>query len=196
MKIVGLTGGIGSGKSTIARFFTDLGVPVYIADTEAKKLMHTDALKQAIIDLLGKDAYKENLLDRKWVAEQVFANEKLLKGLNAIVHPAVGKHFRDWANKQDSSYVIKEVAILFENGGEKECDLTILVIAPEKERVKRVMERDGVDEIAVKSRIKQQWNDEKKIPLADFIIENINLENSRKEVHEIHVKILRTLVNS
>ena len=196
MKVVGLTGGIGSGKSTIAKFFKNLGVPVYIADIEAKKLMLNQDIREKIIDLLGKRAYNADELDRKFIADIVFNDPILLDKLNAIVHPAVAKNFEVWAQNQESDYVIKEAAILFENGGNKYCDLTILVTAPERERIMRVMKRDNVKESEVKARIDMQWSDEKKIPLADFVIYNNELSESEKTVEKIHRKILRTLVNS
>tara|TARA_B100000949_G_C14180341_1_gene407224 strand:- start:198 stop:788 length:591 start_codon:yes stop_codon:yes gene_type:complete len=196
MKVVGLTGGIGSGKSTIANFFKDLGVPVYIADIEAKKLMLQADIRNKIIDLLGKSAYNIDEPNRKYIADIVFKDENMLAKLNAIIHPAVANHFKNWAQNQKSDYVIKEAAILFENGGDKDCDLTILVTAPERERIMRVTARDNVKESDVQARIDMQWSDEKKIPLADFVIYNLDLHETQKNVEKIHRKILRTLVNS
>ncbi|MEH6406814.1 MAG: dephospho-CoA kinase [Leeuwenhoekiella sp.] len=195
MIIIGLTGGIGSGKSTIAQFFKNLGVPVYIADDEAKLLMHTEVLKKQIAQLFGKDAYLNDKLNRKYIANLVFKNEELLRKLNAIVHPAVGNHFMNWASKQKSDYVIKEAAILFENGGNETCDATILVTAPEDVRVARVTKRDNVKAEEVKNRMSQQWSDAKKIDLADYVIHNTDLKKTENDVKEIHNKILQTLVN-
>lgn len=196
MIIVGLTGGIGSGKSTIAGFFKKLGVPVYIADEEAKKLMHTSTLIAQITALFGQKAYTNGSLNRPYIADLVFNDSKLLQQLNAIVHPVVAAHFKEWSLGQQTLYVIKEAAILFENQGYKQCDFTILVTAPVIDRIKRVMARDHTSEEKVRARMAQQWEDEKKIPLADFVIDNINLKTSEKETRKIHVKILRTLVNS
>ncbi|MGB5944159.1 MAG: dephospho-CoA kinase [Leeuwenhoekiella sp.] len=195
MKIVGLTGGIGSGKSTVAKIFETLGIPVYIADTEAKRLMHTPQLKTQIIKLLGEAAYQENKLNRNYVSTQVFDDPDLLTKLNAIVHPAVKSDFRHWANKQHAPYVIKESAILFETGGDRECDLTILVTAPERERIRRVIQRDGTTAEEVLKRINKQWPDARKKELATFVLQNQNLQNTIKKVRKIHVNALRTLVN-
>jgi dephospho-CoA kinase len=196
MIVVGLTGGIGSGKSTIAGFFKKLGVPVYIADEEARKLMHTPALIAQVTALFGHKAYTNGILNRSYIASLVFNDGKLLQQLNAIVHPTVSTHFKQWSQDQQAPYVIKEAAILFENQGYKECYFTILVTAPLATRIKRVIKRDHTNEEKVLARIEQQWEDEKKIPMADFVIDNINLKRSEKETRKIHVKILRTLVNS
>jgi dephospho-CoA kinase len=196
MIIVGLTGGIGSGKSTIAGFFMKLGVPIYIADEEAKELMHTPALIEKVTALFGKEAYINGSLNRPYIADLVFDDVALLQKLNGIVHPAVAAHFKQWSQNQQVPYVIKEAAILFENLSYKQCDFTILVTAPAAIRIKRVMARDHTSEEKVLARMEQQWEDEKKIPMADFVIDNINLKKSEKETRKIHVKILRTLVNS
>ncbi len=197
MKIVGITGGIGSGKTTIARFFHDeFGIPVYYADQEAKALMHTPELITSIKELLGEKAYKEEKLDRAYVASKVFEDSDLLNRLNAIVHPAVGKHFIEWAEKQNAPYVLKEAAILFENGNASDCDAVILVTAPEDLRIKRVVERDKTTVEAVKSRMDKQWSDAKKIPLADFVIENIELISSKEEARNIHNKLLSSPINT
>ena len=195
MKVVGLTGGIGSGKSTIASFFKALGVPVYIADTEAKKLMQTKPLVEKITALFGIQAYKNSTLNSPYIADLVFQDDKLLEALNAIVHPAVARHFEYWTTQQDAVYVIKEAAILFENDNYKQCDFNILVTAPIAVRIKRVVARDHTTAEKIQARMAKQWPDEKKIPLADFVIDNLNLENSKKETRKIHVKILRSLVN-
>jgi len=196
MIVVGLTGGIGSGKSTIARFFEQCGVPVYIADDEARKLMHTPPVVKKITALFGAEAYSSGQLDRSYIADIVFSESIMLQRLNAIVHPAVAEHFKKWCTTKNAPYVIKEAAILFENGGYKKCDYTILITAPVELRIERVIKRDDTDEKKVRARMDQQWQDEKKVPLADFVIENIDLEKSEKETRKIHVKILRSLVNS
>ncbi len=196
MIVVGLTGGIGSGKSTIASFFMKLGVPVYIADEQAKELMHTPELIEDVTALFGKEAYTNGHLNRPYIADLVFNDVALLQKLNGIVHPKVAVHFKKWSQEQKTPYVIKEAAILFENLSYKQCNFTILVTAPVAIRIKRVMERDHTSEEKVLARMEQQWEDNKKIPLADFVIDNINLKKSEKETRKIHVKILRTLVNS
>lgn len=193
MKIVGLTGGIGSGKSTVAKIFQHLGVPVYIADEEAKKLMHAPAVVQKINSLLGESSYVEGVLNRPYIASKVFRDQNLLNRLNAIVHPEVKKHFKEWLKKQEGTYVIKEAAILFENGSYKDCDKTILVTASEPERISRVMQRDRVSENEVKERIKNQWPDAKKVKLADLVIENSNgIDELTKKTESIHAELLKT----
>ena len=192
MKVVGLTGGIGSGKSTIAKMFEDLGVAVYIADIEAKKLMSEDpTVKREITDLFGEEAYRNNTLNRPFIANIVFNDSTQLEKLNAIVHPAVADHFDKWKDRQKGNYVIKEAAILFENGGYKQCDHTILVVAPLELRISRVLNRDQSTRDEVLSRIKNQWDDDQKIPLADFVIQNIDLQDTEQQVNEIHQKISR-----
>lgn len=192
MLIVGLTGGIGSGKSTVARFFEALGIPIYIADDRAKELMVNDtALKQAIIELLGVAAYAENgNLNRAYIASQVFSHADLLNRLNALVHPAVGKDFKKWVNSQNSPYVIKEAAILFENGNYKQSDKNILVTAPTEMRIERVINRDGATKESILSRMQHQWPDSDKIPLADYIVENIDLEQTQLQVNSLHKELI------
>ncbi|MFD2561761.1 dephospho-CoA kinase [Aquimarina rubra] len=190
-KIVGLTGGIGSGKSTVAKMFAKFDVPVYTADDEAKKLMNEDTVvKKQIIHLLGEKAYGKEGLNRAFIANKVFNDAKLLDKLNQIVHPAVADHFTAWKDKQKSAYVIKEAAILFENGGYKKCDYTILVTAPEEVRIERVLKRDNTTRSQILDRLRNQWEDTKKIPLADFVINNVNLEETWLHVNKIHNKII------
>ncbi len=194
---IGLTGGIGSGKTTVARMFSALDVPVYIADIEAKKLMHTShEVRTAIIDAFGEASYEEGTLNRQYLAGVVFTDKDKLATLNAIVHPAVQKDFVQWKNKQSASYVIKEVAILFENGGYKHCDKIITVTAPTDVRLKRVMLRDGATEKEIKDRMQHQWPDEKKIALSDFVVNNETLENTREQVVKIHLQLLRELAKN
>ena len=197
MKIVGITGGIGSGKTTLARYFNStFGIPVYYADAEAKALMHSPALVKKITALLGDEAYKSEKLDRAFVASRVFKDQKLLDKLNAIVHPAVKQHFKFWVKEQHAPYVLKEAAILFENRNAADCDAVILVTAPEALRIKRVVERDGTSVEDVKDRMNKQWSDARKIPLADFVIENIELSISKKQAEKIHSKLLGDRINT
>ncbi|HUH47599.1 MAG TPA: dephospho-CoA kinase [Arenibacter sp.] len=192
MKIVGLTGGIGSGKSTVASMFADLGIPVYDSDREAKKLMgDSQNIKRKIVTLLGEDSYRNGELDRAYIAQLVFKDAKLLQALNAIVHPAVREDFADWTKKQRSEYVIREAAIIFENGTHESYDYIILVTAPLSVRIKRVVARDGVDSEKVRERIRNQWEDTRKIALADFVIVNSDLEKTAVQVSEIHRKLLK-----
>ncbi|PHR95919.1 MAG: dephospho-CoA kinase [Leeuwenhoekiella sp.] len=197
MKIVGITGGIGSGKTTLARYFNDaFGIPVYYADAEAKALMHSPKLVKQIIALLGEQSYKDGRLDRAFVASRVFKDQKLLDKLNAIVHPAVKQHFKSWVKKQSAPYILKEAAILFENGNAADCDAVILVTAPEALRIERVIDRDGTPVEDIKDRINKQWSDAQKIPLADFVIENIQLSESKKQAEKIHSKLLGDRINT
>jgi dephospho-CoA kinase len=191
MKVIGLTGGMGSGKTTVANFFKELGTPLYIADDKAKTLMNTSAeVKSKIIDLLGEKAYRDGILDRKYVAAQVFNFEEKLEKLNSIVHPAVATDFENWKNSQNSPYVIYEAAILFEKGGHKKCDAVILVTAPYEERIKRLKSRDKSSEEDIEARVKHQWSDSKKRNLANFEIKNLNLHNTRDQVRKLHEIIL------
>lgn len=189
--IVGLTGGIGSGKTTVAGFFKKLGIPVYIADDEAKRLMAiSPEIRKEIIRLLGREAYTNNGLNRKYVAAKVFKDQYLLEQLNAIVHPRVAAHFENWYHQQDSPYVIKEAAILFENGGYKECDFMLLVTAPIHMRMERLKKRDNSSEEEIKDRMKAQWSDARKQALSDFSIENTFMDQTKEKVLRIHNHIL------
>lgn len=189
-KIIGLTGGIGSGKSTIAGFFKEFGVPVYIADDEAKKVMQSKEILAAIKSAFGASLFENDVLDRAKLAEVVFNDADKLAELNAIVHPAVKKDFDAWlAEKKEYSHVIYEAAILFETGRYKDCDSIITVTAPEETRIERVLKRDNTNREQILSRIKMQWNDEKRISRSNFVINNMNLKKAREEVVEI-LKIL------
>lgn len=191
MKKVGLTGGIGSGKTTVAGLFAELGVPVYNSDKEAKRLMRDDAkLKGQILDLFGQQAYRDGELNRRHLAEVVFSNPDQLKQLNALVHPAVRNDFNRWSAAQQGPYVIQEAAILFENGSYPAFDHMILVTAPRQLRISRLKERDGSTEAEIMARMGQQWEDAKKVPLAHFVIENISLDKTRARVGEVHKMIL------
>lgn len=194
MKIVGLTGGIGSGKTTIANFFKELGVPVYIADVKAKRLMTANTkLRQKITALFGKETYRDGELNREYLAGLVFNNPEKLEALNNLVHPAVAEDFRRWVSTQQAPYVIKESALLFETGDYKNCDVTILVKAPLEERIKRVMQRDDVSKESVMGRISHQWPDEKKQLLSDYTIENTDISLTKKTVVNINVNLLNIL---
>ncbi len=189
--IVGLTGGIGSGKTTVAKFFVELGVPVYNSDKEAKKLMKSSKkVKKAIIELLGENAYEGKRLNKIYISDKIFKNKSLLTELNSIVHPAVRKHFLRWTKRQDSPYVIQETAIIFENSGQDFYDKIILVTAPEEERIQRVMARSGISKKAILARLKNQWLDIKKEPLSDYVIVNLKLTKTKIKVEEVHNAIL------
>lgn len=177
MKLIGLTGGIGSGKSTVAEIFKTLGIPVYESDSRAKELMGTDAnVRTRIIDLLGPEAYDHNNnIDRAWIASQVFSDSQKLEKLNGIVHPAVFADLVNWISEekqQKAPYLIQESAIIFEEDLSGRLNAVILVVSNEEERIARVMERDGWTRDQVLDRIAHQWKDEVKIPLADYVIFN------------------------
>lgn len=192
MKIIGLTGGIGSGKSTVAKMFHKLGIAIYIADEEAKKLMQGEAIKMKIMDLLGAKSFVGNELDKKYIATKVFNDSDLLKQLNAIVHPAVAQHFSEWVQNQKGVYVIKEAAILFENGGYQQCDKNILVKANKNLRLHRVLKRDHSTAEDIEARMANQWPDSQKEKLADFVIENNQgLQELKLQVEAIHHKLVK-----
>jgi dephospho-CoA kinase len=192
MKIVGLTGGIGSGKTTVANFFKELKVPVYIADEEAKKLMNTSkVLIRKITKLFGENAYENKVLNRPFIASKIFNDKFLLEEMNSIVHPKVGKHFKKWLSKQENSYVIKEAAILFEIGNYKAYDFIISVIVDKEIRMERLLNRDKTTKDKINAIMKNQWNDEDRIKQSDFIIHNNELKNTKKQVLSIHKKLLK-----
>ena len=194
MKIVGLTGGIGSGKTTVAKQFMALGIPVYIADEEAKKLMNTSKIIQRkLIQLFGNEAYTGSNLNKPFIANIIFNDKTFLQKMNAIVHPKVANHFKKWVSKQKAPYIIKEVAILFENDGYKQCDYAITVTAPLEVRMERLMKRDETTKEKIEAIIKNQWTDAEKMKLSNVIITNTDLENTIKQVVEIHEKILKTI---
>ena len=185
-KIIGLTGGIGSGKTTIANYFKSLGIPVYIADDEAKKVMQLTEIVNQIKLEFGKNVFENDLINTSKLAKLVFNNPEQLKQLNKIVHPAVKKHFDNWVLKhKDFPFVIKEAAILFESGSFQYCDKIITVIAPIETRIKRVMERDQTSRENVLNRINSQWTDEQKTSKSDFVITNISFDDAKNQVCEI-----------
>ncbi|MEO0526182.1 MAG: dephospho-CoA kinase [Bacteroidota bacterium] len=191
MMIVGLTGGIGSGKTTVGKMFKELGVPVYNSDVEAKRLMHASKeVKKAIIGLLGSEAYKGEELNKKYISDTVFKDAELLQKLNDIVHPAVKNHFKGWVKKQISPYVIQETALIFENSSQEFYDKIVLVTAPQNIRIQRVTKRDGVSKKNVMERIKNQLKDTEKIKLSDFVIKNTKLEKTKLIVRQVHSELL------
>lgn len=192
---IGLTGGIGSGKSFIARIFESLDIPVYYADTEAKRLMlKNKLLKNKIKDLLGIEAYHRNgRPNRAYIAGKIFNDSKLLKKMNGLVHPAVRKDFEIWSENQNSPYVIEESALLFEIKSQQQFDKIVLVIADVEERIRRVIKRDKTTRDSVLLRMKKQLKDEKKIPLADFVIDNSGNKSILRQVYKIHKKILKNI---
>lgn len=195
-KIIGLTGGIGSGKTTVARFIEEMGYPVYNSDTKAKDLVNeNDDLKAAIIQLLGSQAYDKNgLYDRKYVGSVVFSNDELLKQLNAIIHPAVNKDFHDWVKRQSREIIFKETALLFELKLNLQCDKSLLVTADESIRIKRVMDRDSKTYREVEKVIDNQMPERKKIRLADYVIENnSDVQHLRLSTEKIMASLISDL---
>ena len=195
---VGLTGGIGSGKTTIANLFAlHFSIPIYIADTKAKELVaNNKQLQQEIVALLGEEAFVEGRYNTAFVAQEVFSNKEKLDKLNAIIHPYVQQDFLQWKQSQQAPYVIKEAAILFESGSYRDCDFIIMVTAPLEERIKRVMLRDKIDRETVEKRIKNQWNDEKKIELSTFVIENRDIDKNLDKIEIIHSKIVKMIAEN
>jgi len=192
MKVVGLTGGIGSGKTTVAGFFKELNIPVYIADEAGKRLMNTSAeIREKIIALFGQEAYKDDLPNRKFIASKVFNDKEQLSKLNSIIHPAVATDFKNWLETQSSEYVIYEAAILFETGGYRKCDFSILVTAPQEVRIQRLQKRDDSSVKEIQDRMDNQWSDEKKSQMADFLINNEELAQTKVQVKHIHDEILK-----
>lgn len=188
---VGLTGGIGSGKSTVAEIFAQLKIPIYLSDDRAKDLMvNNSSVKSAVISLFGKESYVDGELNRTFIASKVFSDQKELEKLNAIVHPALKTDFENWCKNQTSIYVVKEAAILFESGANKGLDKVILVEAPKEMRIKRVMERDKVARNLVLARMDKQWSDKRKRELSDYIIQNDGVHLVLEQVLKIHNDII------
>jgi len=189
---VGITGNMGSGKSTVCRLLEYLGVPVFYADTEAKRLMQTDRpLQAAIVELLGPGAFPEGQIDRRFIASKVFGSQRLLNSLNKLVHPRVQDAFMDWFRSLPPSvpYAAEEAALLFESGGYRLMDRVILVSAPLELRIQRVIARDHSTREEVLSRMNRQWPEERKVALADDVIYNDGSILLLPQVLEIHEKL-------
>ncbi len=186
---IGITGGIGSGKSTVCRIFHVLGIPIYNADNEAKYLMANDkALKSSVINLLGSESYKNNQLNREFIASKVFKDKDLLKKLNALVHPAVKNDFIKWSEKQKAPYVIYEAALMIESGSYKLLDKVLVVTAPLEQRIARVCERDKVHQEKVLARINNQLDQEEMLKYADHVITNDGKISLISQVLELHLE--------
>ena len=195
--VIGLTGGIGSGKSTVANYFATFeNVSIYNADKEAKMLMtNSNDLKEKITSLFGKNAYVDNTLNRKFIANIVFNDIEKLEMLNSIVHPAVHEHLEKFIlTHKANSYILYENAILFENNSQFICDKIITVTAPKELRIQRVMKRDTTTKKAVEERMKNQWEQSKKVLQSHYIIHNTNLLKTQKNILRIH-NILTTKLN-
>ncbi|MHB0756460.1 dephospho-CoA kinase [Polaribacter sp. M15] len=189
MKIIGLTGGIGSGKTTVAKMFaTHKNNAIYIADVEAKKLMNSSKeIKEKLIANFGEESYIADTLNRKFIADIVFKNKEKLALLNSIVHPEVKKHFQNFIKTHNKKeYLIYENAILFESNSHLFCDIIITVIANVNTKINRVISRDKTTKKEVLDRMKNQWHDHKKMLQSNYIITNENLEETALQVQRIH----------
>lgn len=192
---LGITGGIGSGKSTVSQIFATLGIPVYIADIESKRLTDTSpVIKEKLITLFGPNLYPDNKLDKKKLASLIFNNKEYLEKVNAIIHPEVAKDFQNWVIKHKNHKIIaKEAAILFESGFNTFVDKTIMVYTPLEMRIERTMKRDNADRENVMNRIKNQMPDEEKAKLSDFVIVNDNsqslIEQVLKTISELNKQV-------
>ena len=191
MKIVGLTGGIGSGKSTVLKQFEDLGINTYSADKAAKKLINSDKdLIESIKNLFGDNIYDNNILDTVKLSKIVFQDSHKLESLNSIIHPAVAKDFKSFVKTNDGNYIVKEVAIIFETNTEDNYDKIILVRAPLEDRIKRVILRDNISKDDVISRVNNQIDDSTIIDKCDYIIDNNDLTELKEKVINIHMDLI------
>jgi dephospho-CoA kinase len=193
LKIIGLTGGIGSGKSTVAKMFQDLGVPIYYSDDHAKRIMQeSEEVKSGLVDLFGEKVFESGRLNRAYLANLVFNNPNLLAQLNALVHPAVAIDFEQWISRQQVEIVMQESALIFENEKEDLFDAVILVTAPKELRIERLKKRDNSSQTKIEARMHNQLSDQEKIPRADFVIENIDILDTERRVNEVLSILLST----
>lgn len=191
---LGVTGGIGSGKTSVCRVFGVLGIPVFSADPEAQIIMNTDrSVINSINEIAGKDLYTDGKLNKEELASLIFHDPELLKKVNSLVHPVVFEHFREWTDMQTTPYVIMEAAILFESGASKLVDRVATVVAPVEERIYRVIVRNKLTREQVTDRIKNQMDDEERIRLSDYIINNSENEMIIPVILGIHEDILTHL---
>lgn len=187
---IGLTGGIGSGKTTVAHIFESLGIPVYYADDAAKRLMSEDPLiKEALLKKLGPSCFEDGLLNRKFIAAKVFSDPQLLAWLNGLIHPATIADSEQWMQQQNGPYAIREAALLFESGADKGLDYVIGVTAPKDLRLQRVMKRDSTTEAEVSKRMEQQWEDSKKLERCHFLLHNDEQSLLLPQVLELDQKL-------
>jgi dephospho-CoA kinase len=188
---LGITGGIGSGKTSVCRVFNVLGIPFFSADPEAKLIMDNDiSIIRRINSIAGKDLYSSGSLDRMELAKLIFNDNSLLGKVNSLVHPVVFEHFRQWESKQDSPYVIMEAAILFESGADKLVDRIATIVAPIEERVDRVKHRNNLSREQVLERMRNQMDDDSRIKLSDYVIYNSENDMIIPAVLKIHEEIL------
>ncbi len=191
---IGLTGGIGSGKTTVAHIFEVLGMPVYYADDAAKRLMNEEAnLKQKLIQHFGEESYVEGKLNRAYLSSVVFSNTEKTSLINSIIHPATIADAEAWMLQQQAPYALKEAALIFESGAEKNLDLVIGVSAPLPIRLQRVMKRDAIDEAAVLARMQKQMNEEEKMSRCDFVVINDDETLLIPQVIAIHEQLLQNI---
>jgi len=191
---VAITGGIGTGKTTISNMFSDKGVPVFNSDEIAKEIMNTNSLlKNEIVTAFGDKVYDKNRLNKEYLSDAIFNNETLLKKINAIVHPYVADEFNSWIEEQDSKYIIYESAIIFENQAEDFFDKIICVTASEEDVISRVMKRNNFSVDKIKSIINKQLPNDAKIQKSDYVIENINISKLSDKVLEIHNDIMDSI---
>ena len=187
---VGITGGIGSGKSTVCAILAEFGVAVYDSDSSAKRLMNEDhTLRERLVERFGSEVYCVEGLNRIYLAERVFGNPEELKALNAIVHPAVMDDFDRWALEQEGSYVVLESAILFEASLDRRVDVSVAVMAPEELRIERAMQRDGAQREQIVARMNNQISDEERVERAKYTIVNIDIDNLRSDVEQLHRRL-------
>lgn len=192
MKLIGLTGGIGSGKSTVGTILEHKNIPVYYSDLRAHEIMNeSEKIISTLKKTYGDDIYVNGKLDREKLGNLVFADQEKLQALNALVHPEVFKDFDDWKAKQTSEIIMKEAAILFESGSYQECDIILTVSAPEEIRILRTMERDQLSREKVLERISKQWTDEMREEKSDYIIRNDgSFMDLEREVEQFHYWLL------
>lgn len=188
---VGLTGSIGSGKSTVARVFATLGVPVYIADIEAKKILNQPEIVAEVVRLAGEEVrLPDGQIDRKVLAGKVFSDSEMLQALNNIIHPRVRTHFKEWVEAHSGhDYIMQEAAIIFESGSYKNFDKIVVVAAPLEERIERVMLRDGLKRKDVMARVDNQLPQDEKIKMADFVIVNSDRDLALMQALKIHQQL-------
>ncbi len=193
---IGLTGGIGSGKSTVAAIFEVLGIPVYYSDEASKRLMiENEELKSSIVNHFGAETYIDGLLNRKFLADQVFNNNEKIALLNSLVHPVTIRDAAEWIEMQKAPYVIKEAALIFESGSDKYLDYVIGVDAPQALRIQRTMDRDGISAQEVKARMSKQVDESEKIQLCNFVIVNNENQMVIPQVLALHEKFLKMAFN-
>ena len=187
---VGITGGIGSGKSTVCAILAEFGVAVYDSDSRAKRLMNEDnTLRERLAERFGSEVYCAEGLNRRYLAERVFGDPEELKALNAIVHPAVMDDFDRWALEQEGSYVVLESAILFEASLDRRVDVSVAVMAPEELRIERAMQRDGAQREQIVARMNNQISDQERVERAKYTIVNIDIDNLKSDVEQLHRRL-------